>query len=371
MQIEISTSKGTRTLRTLLDSGAHTSLISQRIIVEMGVPPTSTSAGAYSVDGHPIRTYGRHEIETFTTDARGICRSSIEKYIATDIVIYDVILGFPWLRDVDPETRWSTGKWYYRGENIPVYTAKPEDFDEGNMDAAIMMFVSPSRSPRMLESIAIHGVSTEVLLPPEYEDYSNVFSEERATQFPTNTKVRHSIEVEPGQKVPYGPIYPLSANELRVLREYLDTHLARGWIQESDSEAGAPILFVAKKDGSLRLCVDYRALNKITRKNRYPLPLIGETLDRLSGAKVFTKLDLRDAYHRIPIEESDRWKTAFRTRYGHFEYTVMPFGLTNAPATFQAYINEALRGLLDDICVAYMDDIMIFSRSRDKHKTHV
>ena len=102
-----------------------------------------------------------------------------------------------------------------------------------------------------------------------------------------------------------------------------------------------------KKDGSLRLCVDYRGLNKVTVKNRGALPLISETLDRLAGSKVFTKLDLKDAYHRIRIRRGDEWKTAFRTRYGHFEYTVMPFGLANAPATFQAYINRALAGIVD------------------------
>jgi hypothetical protein len=155
------------------------------------------------------------------------------------------------------------------------------------------------------------------------------------------------------------------------LREYLQDSLRNGWIRESTSPAGAPILFTPKKDGELRLCVDYRALNKLTIKNRYPLPLIGEILDRLVGAKVFTKLDLRNAYHRIRIREGDEWKTAFRTRYGHFEYLVMPFGLANAPATFQAYINQALIGLVDISCVVYLDDILIFSRDPSTHRRDV
>ena len=198
-----------------------------------------------------------------------------------------------------------------------------------------------------------------------------MFSEEGAAGLPFETKIQHTIPIEEGKDVAYGPIYALSAEELRVLREYLDKYLARGWIRKSESPAGAPILFVPKKDGGLRLCVDYRALNKVTIKNRHPLPLISETLDRLGGAAVYTKLDLRDAYHRIPIAEKDIWKTAFRTRYGHFEYTVMPFGLTNAPATFQAYINKALGDLLDVICVVYLDDILIFSKSETEHAEHV
>ena len=146
-----------------------------------------------------------------------------------------------------------------------------------------------------------------------------------------------------------------------MLHKYLRDTLAKGWIREFSSPVGAPILFAPKKDRELRLCVDYRGLNKITKKNRYPLPLIGEILDRLSKAKVYTKLDLRNAYHRIRIREGDEWKTAFRTRYGHFEYLVLPFGLTNAPATFQAYINRALAGLVDVTCIVYLDDILIYS----------
>jgi hypothetical protein len=207
-------------------------------------------------------------------------------------------------------------------------------------------------------------------LPPEYREYEDVFSEEAASQLPARGQLEHAIELE-GGKPPYGPIYSLSEKELKVLREYLQDSLRNGWIRESTSPAGAPILFTPKNDGELRLCVDYRALNKLTIKNRYPLPLIGEIMDRLVGAKVFTKLDLRNAYHRIRIHEGDEWKTAFRTRYGHFEYLVMPFGLANAPATFQAYINQALIGLVDISCVVYMDDILIFLRDPATHQRDV
>jgi hypothetical protein len=129
-------------------------------------------------------------------------------------------------------------------------------------------------------------------------------------------------------------IYNLSETELASLREYLNKGLDRGWIQHSISPAGAPILFVPKKNRKLCLCVDYRALNTVTRKNRHTLPLISEILNRLNGAKYLTKIDLQDAYHRIAIAKEDRWKTVFCTYYGHFEYSMMPFGLTNSPATF-------------------------------------
>src|SRR6202022_2772400 len=193
--------------------------------------------------------------------------------------------------------------------------------------------------------LAAASVSPE--LPLKYTDYADVFSEEEANRLPDENARQHSIDLIDGQEPPYGPIYNLSEKELKVLREYLETSLQNGWIQRSSSPAGAPILFVPKKDGSLRLCVDYRGLNKITVKNRYPLPLISETLDRLQGAKRYTKLDLRNAYHRIRIRKGDEWKTAFRTRYGHYEYRVMPFGLANAPATSQNMMNDIFRDVID------------------------
>jgi hypothetical protein len=158
---------------------------------------------------------------------------------------------------------------------------------------------------------------------------------------------------------------------LEVLRKYLAEYIARGWIRRSRFLAGAPILFVKKKDGSIRLCVDYRGLNRITIKNCYPLPLISESLERLAQAKFYTKLDVREAYHRIRIREGDEWKTAFCTRYGHFKYMVMPFGLTNAPAQFQAYINEALVGLVDVTCIVYLDDVLIFLETEKEHVSYV
>ena len=121
----------------------------------------------------------------------------------------------------------------------------------------------------------------------------------------------------------------------------------------------------------MRMCVDYRGLNKITKKNRYPLPLISGLLEQLGRAKIFTKIDLRGAYNLVQIKEVDEWKTTFRTRYGHFEYNVMPFGLTNAPAVFQHMMNDIFWEHLDDFVVIYLDDILIFSKKEKEHEKHV
>ncbi len=142
---------------------------------------------------------------------------------------------------------------------------------------------------------------------------------------------------------------------------YLETHLITGFIRLSKSPAGAPIFFDKRPDGSLRLCVNYRGLNDLTIKNRYPLPLIGESLDWLSRAKRFIQLDLTSGYLRMRIQESDEWKTAFRTRYSNFKYQVMPFGISNTPASFQEYINKILAKKLDIFVIVYLDNILIYT----------
>ena len=169
----------------------------------------------------------------------------------------------------------------------------------------------------------------------------------------------------------FGPLYNLFNTKLAALRSYLDDALAKGWIRYFKSSAGAPILFVPKKNEGLRLCVDYHELNKVTVKNRHFLPLISEILDRLNGVKKFIKLDLKDAYHCIRIRKGDEWKIAFRTRYEYFEYLIISFGLTNAPVIFQAYINKSLAELIDDFYVVYLNDILIYSNSDKEYLDHV
>jgi RNase H-like domain found in reverse transcriptase/Reverse transcriptase (RNA-dependent DNA polymerase)/Integrase zinc binding domain/Chromo (CHRromatin Organisation MOdifier) domain/Retroviral aspartyl protease len=213
--------------------------------------------------------------------------------------------------------------------------------------------------------------SPEIQLPEKYAEYSKVFSKAQADQLPPHRPYDHAIPVTEGATVPFGPVYNLSQTELKALHEYIKENLAKGFIRRSESPAGAPILFVKKKDGSLRLCVDYRGLNKVTTPNRCPLPLISETFDQLGRAKYFTKLDMRGAYNLLRIAKGDEWKTAFRCRYGHFEYQVMPFGLMNAPGTFQAFVNDVLRDYLDDFVVVYLDDILIYSDTLEEHTEHV
>ena len=225
--------------------------------------------------------------------------------------------------------------------------------------------IYPDRAAQIASLLA-----KEVRIPDKYSDFANVFSEAKALVLPERTKLNeHAINLEDGKQPPYGPIYSLGPVKLETLKTYIETHLKTGFIQPSKSPAGAPILFDKKPDGSLRLCVDYRGLNNLTIKNQYPLPLIGESLDRLSRAKRFTQLDLTSVYHRMRIKEGDKGKTAFRTRYDHFKYQMMSFGLSNAPASFQGYINKILVEKLDIFVIVYLDDILIYTE--DQGQGHV
>jgi len=181
----------------------------------------------------------------------------------------------------------------------------------------------------------------------------------------------HHIPLDEGKTPPYEPLRPLNKEKMKALREYLETNEKRGWIHASTSPAGAPIHFVNKKDAGLRLCVDYRQLNEMTIKDRTPLPLIGESLGKLSSITIYTKLDIRDAYYNLRIAKGDEWKTAFCTRYGLYEYCVMPFGLTNTLASFQRWMNEILSNYLDIFCVAYLDNILVFSPDEETHWEHI
>ncbi|KAL0149577.1 hypothetical protein M9458_055104, partial [Cirrhinus mrigala] len=227
-----------------------------------------------------------------------------------------------------------------------------------------LLLFSITHSTPSVETADLSGV------PTEYHDLCRVFSKSRATSLPPHRPYDCAIDLLPGTSPPKGHLYSLSSPEREAMDKYISESLNAGLIRPSSSPAGAGFFFV-KKDGSLRPCIDYRGLNDITIRNRYPLPLMSTAFELLQGAKVFTKLDLRNAYHLVRIREGDEWKTAFNTPTGHFEYRVLPFGLTNAPAVFQALINDVLRDMVNRFVFVYLDDILIFSSSLQVHAQHV
>jgi transposase InsO family protein len=208
-------------------------------------------------------------------------------------------------------------------------------------------------------------------MPLAYAEFSDVASKEASNVLPPHRTYDHKIQLEGTNTLGYSPLYKMTTAELDETKRYLLDNLHKRFIEPSQSPFAAPILFVKKADGSLRFCIDYRKLNELTRKDRYPLPLIDEVLARIGQAKVFTKLDIRQAFHRIRMDPDSEELTTFRTRYGSYKCKVLPFGLTNGPATYQRYMNDVLFDYLDDFCTAYLDDILIYSENALEHELHV
>ena len=202
------------------------------------------------------------------------------------------------------------------------------------------------------------------------DEFQDVFCE-LPSGLPPRRPIEHTIPILPGKEPPHRAPYRLTPDELQELQSQLKSYLDKGFIRPSASPYGAPVLFARKKEGTLRMCIDYRALNKITVKNRYPLPRVDDLLDRLKDARCFTKIDLTQGYHQLRVVDEDVCKTAFRTQYGHYEFLVMPFGLCNAPATFMYLMNTILRPYIDQFVVVFLDDILIFSKNKWEHLEHV
>ncbi|GJR48271.1 putative nucleotidyltransferase, ribonuclease H [Tanacetum coccineum] len=225
----------------------------------------------------------------------------------------------------------------------------------------------PDDKPRSLMSTRASDKTQEEIVV--VKDFPEVFPDDLSGLLPIR-EIEFWIELIPGATPVAKSIYCLSPSELEELSGQLKEQ-DKGFIRPSSSPWGAPVLFVKKKDGSFRMCIDYRELNKLTVKNRYPLPRIDDLFDQLQGSQFFSKIDLRSRYHQLRVHEDDILKTAFRTRYGHFEFTVMPFGLTNAPAIFMDLMNRVCRPYLDKFVIVFIDDILIYSKTQEEHVEHL
>ncbi|CAJ0941203.1 unnamed protein product [Ranitomeya imitator] len=266
-------------------------------------------------------------------------------------------------------------------------------------DASHVISVCPKRTKRIASSFTISTVQPKFLLsvslicsfvvnsvvklPPvvmngtsassvhELPSVADVFDEPKSSSLPPHRDCDCAIDLIPGCKFPKGRLFNLSVPEHTAMRNYIKESLAKGHIRPSSSSLGAGFFFVAKKDGSLRPCIDYRLLNKITVKFQYPLPLLSDLFARIKGASWFTKIDLRGEYNLVRIKQGDEWKTVFNMPEGHFEYLVMPFGLTNAPSVFQSFMHDIFRTYLDKFLTVYLDDILIFSDDWESHVEQV
>ena len=313
---------------------------------------------------------------------------------------FDLVLGMDWLRRVNPRVDWRSGIIHFDfGSHshtlVPLLSTEAQRLVstlfisamqvakalKGGEDQVFLVTIreglpdgaDPADEPdESTPGVAVPAaVTANTAAPSEFhtqldallQKYGDIVPSDPdfVPPYPPARNVDHAIDLLPGSSPPNKPVYRMNPAELEELKKQLAQLQEQGLIRPSTSPFGSPIIFVKKKNGSLRLCVDYRALNNITVKNKYPLPRIDDLLDRLHGAKIFSKIDLAAGYHQIRLREEDIPKSAFRTRYGHFEYTVLAFGLCNAPATFMRMMHEILMDGLDDFVIVFLDDILIFS----------
>ena len=376
--------KNKNNIQALIDSGSEVNAMNPAYTKKLGLRVRQTNVGAQKINGSHLNTFEMVIVGFSLQDKLGKIRFFQETFLVADITM-EVILGMPFLTLSNADIRFAERELVWRTYSVAkalLMTQKIEIIDKKEFAAAALneedetfvvhmaaFSVGSNVHPSWEAQIASLDVK-KVTIPSEYADYTDVFSPDSAAELPKHTGINnHLIDLIDDKQPPYGPIYSLGPVELETLKPYIETNLANSFIRPSKSPAGALILFIRKKDGSFWLCVNYRGLNNLTIKNRYPLPLIGESLDRLGHAKRFTQLDLTNAYHRMWIRESDEWKTVFRTWYDHFEYQVIPFGLSNAPATFQNHVNKILAEKLNAFVIVCLDNILIYTE--DPGQLHI
>jgi len=363
------------TVRALLDTGCSVPLINQKAAVKLQIPlrKHENKRVIENFEGKMVHDAGSHYTDLITLQHhRHYSQESFE--VSPMEVEIDIFLPFWWIERHPPQGAWRDPKIRFNIQSCLEKCTKHEV-----ADFALTWDESILREPdtRVIGYVAMVQAGKETANPlyrvsEEFREYLGVMSRETAEALPEHKRYDCRIELKKGGVAPWGPIYHLSEKELEALREWLKEMLKNGKIRPCTSPASCPILFVPKPNGrALRLCVDYRGLNRITIPNRYPLPLIQELQDRVQGAQWFTKMDLKNGFNLIRIREGDEWKTTFRTRYGLYEFQVMPFGLTNAPSTFQDMMNHIFSDMLDLTLIAYMDDILIYTKTRAEHDQRV
>ena len=351
----------------LFDSGAMHSFIATSVMIKLGLEVEALGEPLYVSSPLGIRA-------RIGMICRG-CELEISGILLTvdlrvmDMSEFDVILGMDWLIAYRVVIN-------YERMRVTAYT----------QDCTRVVFQGDKHDifPQTVYESRCHGQLTGWLASLTLEDevrpdldlprlvckYEDVFPDE-LPRLPPRRVVDFGIELHPGTSPISMTPHRMAPVELQELRVQLQELLDNGFIRPSTSPWGAPVLFAKKKDKTLRLCIDYRQLNRVTIKNRYPLPRIDDLFDQLRGARVYSKIDLRTGYHHLRVRETDIPRTAFRTRYGHFEFAVMPFGLTNAPTAFMDLMHRVFQPYLDQFVVVFVDDILIYSQPEWEHEDHL
>ena len=362
----------------LVDSGCEEIVISKSFAKRLNIRAEPSDFHAELWDKTLVQMDYSNEVIPIQI---GKATINVRPYIV-DWIAYDIILGKSWLSEANPKIDWKLNTMLLqhsdsnillksddkRNSNIEVLSAKQFCRKAKKEKSCIYhVVIKPDKNGN--KNFTDHKFPTEVT--QVLSKHHSVFPENLPSGLPPEREVEMKIELKDNSKPTTGPIYKLSRSELEEMKAQIDELLSLGLIRPSISPWGSPVLFSPKKDGGLRMCIDYRALNKQTIKNQVPLPRIDEVWDQVGGAKYFSIIDLKSGYHQIRVRKEDIYKTAFRTRYGQFEFLVTPFGLTGAPGCFQTLMNILLRPFLDKFVLVYLDDILIYSKTKAEHLKHI
>ncbi|PKU66458.1 RNA-directed DNA polymerase [Dendrobium catenatum] len=364
--------------QVIIDSGSCENVVSTFMVEKLQLPTENHS--------NPYRLSWIQKNSDVQVSRRCLVNFSIGKFedrVWCDVVPMDachILLGRPWKYDKETthDGRANTYSFKYQGKQI-VLTPLDNNQEETALDSPLL------KQSMFLQALQEATIGYVLLLMEEnttapYEtsqvhellqEYTDVLAEEIPPGLPPERAVQHAVEFIPGAIIPNKPSYRMRPDEQIELKKQVEELLSKGFVRPSASPCAVPALLVPKKDGTYRMCIDSRAVNKITVKYRFPIPRIDDIFDQLHGATIFSKIDLRSGYHQIRLRHGDEWKTAFKTPEGLYEWTVMPFGLSNAPNTFMRLMNHILQPFLNKFVVVYFDDILIYSSNLHDHKQHL
>ena len=412
--------KGSERASVMIDSGATALFMDTAVAKRCGAEIHPSNRFIRLADGTERRADGVATVRCHLISAEHDGVSFDAEYCIAPLGGHEVILGTPWLAHFNPQIDWREGRVQLQrghghgllptaegrlaegaefvalravdstdGDPRPTSEPPPRRIDcavashaqmqkwfrKDKLDLSTVELIRVRQTPSMVGLAALSPTAGETPKDPALkallEKYADVMPSELPPGVVHDRPIKHHVELTPGARPHAPPLRRYSPAEDAEIRKQVEAQLARGHVRPSNSPWGAMVLLAKKKDGGMRFCIDYRALNNQTVKDRYALPLADECFDRAQGAKYFSCIDLHSGFWQIPMDEESAPLTAFRTRFGHFEYTVLPMGLCNAPATFMRLMNDVLRKHLDQFVLAFLDDIFIYSRTREEHLDHL